>query len=52
LRGTVVSSISKKVDYVVIGEKPGSKLDRAKKMGISILSEKDFTNLAEGAEPR
>lgn len=40
--GTVSSSVSKETDYVVVGKNPGSKVDRAKKLGISILTEKEL----------
>ncbi len=45
LGGRVASSVSKKLDYLVVGEKPGSKLDKAKKLGIKILSEDDFLKM-------
>ena len=37
--GMTASSVSKKVDFVVIGEDPGSKFDKAKELGIKILTE-------------
>ncbi|MFZ5875065.1 MAG: NAD-dependent DNA ligase LigA [Nitrospirota bacterium] len=37
--GSVSDSVSRKVDYVVVGDDPGSKLDKAKKLGITILDE-------------
>jgi DNA ligase (NAD+) len=40
--GTVASSLTKKVTHLVCGEKPGSKLKKAEKMNITILSEDDF----------
>ena len=43
--GIVTSSISKNVDYLIVGENPGSKLDKAKKLNILILDEKEFMNL-------
>ncbi|MGH2749700.1 MAG: NAD-dependent DNA ligase LigA [Actinomycetota bacterium] len=39
LGGKVTSSVSKKTDYVVLGENPGSKYDRAVQLGIEILDE-------------
>ena len=37
-----MSSISKKTDFLIAGEKAGSKIDKATKLGIKILNEKDF----------
>jgi DNA ligase (NAD+) len=45
LGGRVVSSVSAETDYVVVGEDPGSKLARAKKLGISTLDEDAFRAL-------
>jgi len=42
-------SVSKNIDYLVVGEKPGSKLDKARELGISILDEQQFIDmLTEG----
>ena len=38
----ILSSISKKTDFLIAGEKAGSKIDKAKKLGIKILNEKEF----------
>lgn len=43
--GNVSESVSAKVDYVVAGEEAGSKLEKAKKIGVQIISEKEFLNL-------
>ena len=43
--GTVVSSVSKKTSYVVVGTDPGSKYDKAKELGVPILSESEFEKL-------
>jgi len=44
--GTVVSSVSKKTSYVVVGTDPGSKYDKAKELGVTIVSESEFEKLA------
>ncbi|MCA1743296.1 MAG: NAD-dependent DNA ligase LigA [Desulfovibrionales bacterium] len=43
--GKVIGTISKNVDFVVAGEKPGSKLEKAKQMGLKIIDEKEFAEL-------
>ncbi|MGH2747771.1 MAG: NAD-dependent DNA ligase LigA [Actinomycetota bacterium] len=43
--GKVTSSVSKKTDYVVAGESPGSKLDKAQELGVEILDERAFVKL-------
>lgn len=45
LGGKVGSGITKKTDFVVLGENPGSKLAQAEKLGIKILSEDEFKKL-------
>jgi len=45
LGGNVVSSVSKKTSYLVVGKEPGSKLEKAKKLGIKIINEKEFLDL-------
>jgi len=44
-RGNVTSSISKKTNYLILGNHPGSKLDDAKMLGIKIIDEKELLKL-------
>lgn len=48
LGAKVTSSVSKKTDYVVVGENPGSKYDKAKSLNIKILSLKSLKELVGG----
>lgn len=43
--GSVADSVSKTVDLVVAGEEAGSKLDKAKKLGIKIIGEEEFLSM-------
>jgi len=43
--GKVAGSVSKKTDYVVVGTDPGSKYDKAKELGVTILDEGEFEKL-------
>ncbi|MES2314763.1 MAG: NAD-dependent DNA ligase LigA [Patescibacteria group bacterium] len=45
--GDVSSSVSKKTSYVVAGEEAGSKLDKAKELGVTILSEEEFVKIVK-----
>ncbi len=46
LGGTVSNSISSKTDFLVSGDKPGSKIKKAEKLGIKIIDENEFKELA------
>ncbi|MBE0466865.1 MAG: NAD-dependent DNA ligase LigA [Candidatus Desulforudis sp.] len=50
LGGRVVSNVSRQTDYVVVGRNPGGKYEKAAKLGITILSEPEFTELLEGSK--
>ncbi|MEZ0329322.1 MAG: NAD-dependent DNA ligase LigA [Dissulfuribacterales bacterium] len=45
--GVVVNQISRQVDYLIVGEKPGSKFDKANEIGITVLNEEEFLNLLQ-----
>ncbi|MFA5013130.1 MAG: NAD-dependent DNA ligase LigA [Candidatus Paceibacterota bacterium] len=42
LGGEVLGAVSKNLDYLIAGENPGSKYDKAKKLGVKIIDEKEF----------
>ncbi len=47
LGGRTALNVSKKVDYVVAGSDPGSKYERAKELGITVLTENQFREMVE-----
>jgi DNA ligase (NAD+) len=47
--GRAGSSVSKKTDYLIAGEKAGSKLDKAKSLGVQVISEAEFDLLIGAA---
>jgi DNA ligase (NAD+) len=47
--GKVTGSVSKKTDYVVAGEDAGSKLDKAKGLGVKVIDEKEMGKLVSGS---
>ena len=50
LGGKVTGSVSKKTSYVVVGENPGSKADKARELGVDILSEDEWLKLIGAAQ--
>lgn len=45
LGGNVTGSVTKKTDYVIAGEKAGSKLTKANELGIKVLTEEEYNNM-------
>ncbi|HCX59776.1 MAG TPA: DNA ligase (NAD(+)) LigA, partial [Candidatus Cloacimonas sp.] len=49
--GKILSGVSKALDYLVLGEKPGSKLTKAEKLGtVKIISEDELLDMMKSAE--
>ena len=51
LGGRVMSSVSKKTDYVVVGIDPGSKLEKAQSLKVTVLNEVEFTIMLADNQP-
>jgi BRCT domain type II-containing protein len=49
--GKVTGAPSKRTDYVLAGEKAGTKLDKARALGVTVLSELDFEQMIQQAGP-
>jgi DNA ligase (NAD+) len=47
--GTVSSSVSAQTDYLVVGGEPGSKAEKARSLGVAVLTEEAFTAMVSGA---
>jgi DNA ligase (NAD+) len=47
LGGVMLSSVSKNLNYLIAGEKAGSKLDKANALGVKVLTEKDYEELVK-----
>jgi len=47
LGGHVSSSVSRRTDYLIVGEEPGSKLERARSLGVKTISYREFKRLVE-----
>ena len=47
--GRVTGSVSKKTDYVVAGESPGSKLEKAERLGVAVIDEAGLRGLLDGS---
>ena len=43
--GEFMSTVSKNLDYLIVGVNAGSKLDKAKKIGVRILTEDEFNQM-------
>ena len=46
--GKVTSSVSKKTDFVVVGDSPGSKAAKAETLGVEVIDEQEFVRRLAG----
>jgi DNA ligase (NAD+) len=46
--GKILNSVSKKTDFVVVGADPGSKAEKARELGVTILNEDEFEDILAG----
>ena len=51
LGGAAKDNVTRKTDYVVVGADPGSKLARARELGITTLNEEEFLNILNREKP-
>jgi DNA ligase (NAD+) len=49
--GKVSGSVSKKTDFVVAGEEAGSKLEKAKELGVAVIDEAELLRMLAGGDP-
>jgi DNA ligase (NAD+) len=48
--GTVTGSVSKNTNYLVVGKEPGSKLDKARALGVAIIDEDQLREMFEARQ--